>query len=497
MTVRSGTPSVERLKIIIDSNIFIAAEDVGHTEGPHSSKVAQFLSLSSEMGIRIVVANATREDILRAPAQLRQRRLRELEKYHVLGEVPLPVGLAARAGFPKDRSPNDNSDLGILSALELGAAAWLVTEDATLRRRAVRAGFSEQVFSISDVLESLRSYLSKPSSIPTVQTVAGYQVNVNSSIFDVLRADYPSFDSWWKSKVAEEHRPVLLLGQRDDPEGLAVLKVEFDQPHGIVGKVLKICTFVVAGKFSGARRGELLLKATIDFARRNMCDHVYVEAFPTKTFLIDWLYEFGFAALRDATTIRGESVLSKQLAPSEATPLLSALQHNVTYGPGSLRLQNIHIVPIRSIWHQRLLPEAEIQAALFPRSEACANAIRKAYLCNARTRRIRPGDTLLFLETGGRSAATALAVTESTLVSRAPQEIITFVGNRTVYSSDEINGLCTQGEVLAIRFRFDRVLAPPWRTADLISSGALRAAPRSIQRMQDGGLEWIRCRLEE
>ena len=54
------------LTILIDSNIFIALEEVGVSNDAHSLESAQFASLATRFGARIVVSAGTRNDILQA-----------------------------------------------------------------------------------------------------------------------------------------------------------------------------------------------------------------------------------------------------------------------------------------------------------------------------------------------------------------------------------------------------------------------------------------------
>jgi hypothetical protein len=145
-----------------------------------------------------------------------------------------------------------------------------------------------------------------------------------------------------------------------------------------------------------------------------------------------------------------------------------------------------------------LFPEAEEQRTLFPRGDACGNAIRKAYLCNAPTRKVQPGDMLLFLRTGLESgaAATAAGVTEATMVSTDPDDIIAFVGNRTVYTARDVRSLCRKGEVLAIRFRFDRALSPSWTRTTLRNAKVLEGSAQSIFQVNTEGVQWIRQQLD-
>jgi hypothetical protein len=404
-------------------------------------------------------------------------------------------------------SANDEADLGILAALEAGAADWLVSEDNRLRRRAVRAGLRENVFSVYDAVQTLRGFSHKPIKYPSLTQARGPQLNMGAHIFQGIREDYPEFDSWWRTKVCADDRPVLVVGELSNPQGVSVLKIESDEaPHGLQGRVLKICTFKVDELAEGSRRGELLLSGSLEYARSNACGLVYVEVLPRRQSLKEWAKLFGFSQLPDRTTTRGEIVLFKDLrGSSDTSGSLSALKYNIAHGPGRLVVQNPTMVPIQVHWRRRLLPELELQPTLFPIDEPCGNAIRKAYLCNAPIRSISEGDTLLFYETDApsgphrrcRHAVVSLGVVESTLVSTDPSAIVRLVGNRTVYPPKEIHHLCSKGEVLAIKFRHDRVLKAPWGYSELVAREVLKGPPRTIMTVKGEGVEWIRATLAE
>ena len=196
---------------------------------------------------------------------------------------------------------------------------------------------------------------------------------------------------------------------------------------------------------------------------------------------------------------RGAScVYVKRLAPQPGDPPLPALGHAVEYGPGSAHAERAFLVPIQSKWHRRLLPEADWQLALDPLGEPCGNAIRKAYLCRSPSRLLLPGDLLVFILTGeGVARATCTGVVEDTLASSDPDSIVAFVGSRTVYSVPEIRSMTRSGEVLAIRFRLDRVLPRPWTADTLRSRHVMVSTPQSIATAQPEGVEWLRTQLAE
>lgn len=388
----------------------------------------------------------------------------------------------------------------MLSTFATGRATWLVSQDNILRKRAARADLMG-VISLADAVETFQT-LTNPLelTIPASAIVPAYTVSLDAEIFESLKRDYANFLFWWRAKVVAEQRSVIVLGDASTPEGIAVLKVETDQPYGLPDPVLKMCTFKISDQFQGAKRGELLLKACIELARGQGQLAIYMEVLPDKTELLEWLGQFGFRAIRDAGAPDQQLVMRKHLTPPSGAAVLGPLQHAIAYGPGSLKITRAHVIPIRAGWHHRLLPEAEsTDGQLFDLRdgrEGCGNAVRKAYLCNASTRKVQPGDGVLFIRTGdGPAIITSVGVVEQTCVSRAADEVAAFVGTRTVYSYEEIERLCGQGDVLAILFRFDRALSTPLKAATVQAAGHLKGTVQSITEITPEAVAWVRQQL--
>lgn len=487
------------LSILIDSNIFIAAEDHGTTgTHPYGQLAAELLALVNQLGFRIAISAGTKTDIQRAAPGRQAERLRQLAKYHVLQPVANSPVAIDRGGFPLPLSGSDGADVEVLSTLLTGVSDWLVTQDAALRRRAARCARPERVLSLPDAVETLRRLAHVESAIPAVESVPAYTVRLDDNFFDSLRSAYPDFNRWWTDRVVKEHRSTLIIGTTQAPEGLAVLKPEDGRPLGLAEQVMKLCTFKIAADQQGTKRGELLLKAVIEQVRVARISQLYVEVMPKEQQLLDWLETFGFETVKGAVTVRGERVLAKWLIPPRDARPVAPLEHNIRYGPGSLRVEGAHVVPIRADWHSRLLPEATPQGDLFAGTTGYGNAIRKAYLCHANTQKLKPGDALLLYRTGsGPASVTAIGVVEEVLSSVSAEQIVSFVGQRTVYTRVEITSMCTSNrEVLAVLFRLDRVLSPEWKGGTLRSRGVLNGAPQSITQVQPEGVTWIRSQLD-
>lgn len=480
--------------VLIDSNVMIAAEDYADRASSGGELASALLRLIQELGFSVCVSDGTRTDLLRAKGELRQRRSRQLRRYHTLEPVSVDEELARQAGFPANRSENDEGDLEVLSAFMTGAADVLVTEDAKLRRRARNMCDPERVHSLSEAVEWLTSLRASPVTLPSVRTVEAYTLRLSAPIFDGLREDYPTFDQWWHDKVCGEKRKAALIGSPDNPAGIAVFKPERN-PHSL-GPVLKVCTFKTSNQVAGTKSGELLLKAAIDFGRRNQHPHMFMEVLPHHADLIGWLMVFGFRLLPPSQ--EDFAVMVKDLEPGAYAPAETPLQHAVRYGPGSVRVERAFAVPIQAKWHQLLLPEAPDpsgQLSLEVDNQPCGNAIRKAYLCQATIKALGPGDLLAFIRTSPNAQAgtywTASGVVEETLRSDKPTAIAAFVGARTVYTLSDIEEMCASGEVLAIRFRFDRILEPALPIGQLMDNEATLGTPQSIAKIREGGFTWV------
>ncbi|MCP9621571.1 hypothetical protein FOH10_29405 [Nocardia otitidiscaviarum] len=485
----------EELTLLIDSNVFIAAEDHTAPGHPFGRQAAELLRLSQKLHYRLALSHGTVSDLLGAPPPTRSQRLKALEKYVVLKHVKTDQQI--RGVFPDILTDNNLADLEVLSTFKRSGADWLVTNDRKMRSRAARSDLP-QTLSIDAAIELLRPLASPELQAPAAELTEAHTIDLSADIFNSLRADYDDFSEWWLRKVCREWRDVIILGSPTSPEGVAVLKIEKDRPHGLDSPVLKICTFKVADDFRGVKRGELLLKALVSYARRQRLNGMYLEVLPDKIDLIDWLANFGFSVVDTASTARNEMVLLKRLSPSPSELLLPELEYAKRFGPGEIRPTRAHFIPIRDSWHHRLFPEADEQGDLFQGGEACGNAIRKAYLCHSPSRKVMPGDALVFIRTGrGPAAATVIGVAESVSACTSWKEIIGQVGTRTVYTATEIYDMTRPNRaVLVLLFRLDRILSPVWKIDDLLRVGVIKGrTPQSISKISPKGIEWIQSKL--
>jgi L-amino acid N-acyltransferase YncA len=493
------------LKLLLDTNAFIALEPASTAIEPGLQHGAELARLAADGGHQLYLHQDTRRDFARDPDAARRRaRLALAGKYPLLSGVPRSTvaDLVARLGLPAPPEPGSNHavDLELLAAVEAAAADYLVTNDDQLRRRARRAGLAENVLPLAEAVQLLRDLTLRPlRPPPAVEHVASYQLDPADPIFDSLRQDYaPNFDRWF-ADVRKQHRPAWYIAHDDGRyAGVMIVKDETDHPYGLPGNILKLSTFKVTDEAHGRRYGELLLKTLFLYAHHREHDAIYVTVFDKHATLIELLTAFGF---RDhgESKLR-ERVLVKDRRPGSLEGAGDPLDFHITYGPPAIdTCAPFFVVPVEPKWHDLLFPEYVIQQSLFTGEHPFGNALRKAYLCNAASRQVRPGATLLFYRSHNLSAVTAVGVVEEVLESRDPEEIARLVGRRTVYTLHDIGEKCRSARpALAILFRQDRLLEPAWPRRELDAAGVLNGHPQSITEVhREEGRRWLQQRLNE
>lgn len=498
------------LRLLVDSNFYITLEPFAgqiETGQPAAAEVAR---LAAEQGHKLYVHPAIRDELLQAQdPTLRAQRLAELQKFPVLAEGKIPAALTDVLGTPSVKS-NDYRDMRLLAALHQNAVAYLITDDIKLRSRAARVGLADRVLSLVDTVAMLRQLA--PTTItppPRVQRVEAYALDADEAIFTSLREDYDGFDQWLDTRVRSDpdNRDCLVIEEGGRYAGLVIVKRnEADCPYPFPQPVTKIATFKVDTDYLGSKYGELLLKSLFLAANDRRAATLYVEVLSKHDGLIELLSSFGFVDCGDRT-IRGELVLVKHLRhPKEAMPL-SALEYHIAYGPPAIRgTGKLFLVPIRPQWHRQLFPDAPSRPSQVDQLELVSeaaisthpwgNALRKAYISNSPSQQLTPGDTLLFYRSRGASTVTAVGVVEETLRSPDAVEIMSFVGRRTVYTPQEIAQMCRRVRgVLAILFRQDRFVDPPWNLTELQANSVITAWPQSITQVRGGGVQWVHDQL--
>ena len=508
--------------LLLDSNITIATDPLGVELEPGAAATLEFLRLATTHHHDLRSHPASRLDFDRIPdSGRRAARLSLFDRYEPLSAPP-DISDEQRAVLGQvTPNSNDAVDQLLLAAVLRDAVDYLVTQDEGLHRRARRLGVEDRVLLVADALSMLRTlHRAPPAPPPAVDAVKTHQLDLHDPIFDGLRTDYPGFDAWFQ-RTARSQRDAFLVNGADRHAAICIVKTEPAGEYGMAGPLLKLCTFKVAEGYSGQKYGELLLKAVFERANADSVKGCFVTVFDRHVALTALFEQFGFNKL-PVVTPSGEHVLAKPLlsetevdqrlradswptlpsAEIDAESARTALGAHTRFGPPYLPPNATpFLVPIEPRWHRVLFPDAEpaddaLLPALTGTTRPFGNALRKAYLCNAPTRLLRPGDPLLFYRSSDYKAIFVLGVCESTLVSRDPAHIATTVGQRTVYSFDQIQELADSGPVLVVLFRQDRILRDnPITLTEALAEGLVRSWPQTISRARAEGLTWLRQRL--
>lgn len=499
------------MRFLIDTNILIKLEPEDPANAEADAALAMEINRLIGRGDHsLLVHPSVHHDIERDTNRERAERTRFLlRKYYELADPPGAEDLADVVGDPEVGS-NDWVDNQLIAAVVDELVDFLITEDYGLLRKLGRAARRDKGLNIQEALDVLRSLYDEPlEPPPAVNAVLMHSLDRTDPIWESFREDYPEFNEWF-NRARQEERQAWTITPDERLAGVVIVKREEDRPFGLEGRQLKITTFKVADEYVGRKYGELLLKSVFRHASQNGYDGLYVTVLEKYEGLTGLLEDFGFVGL-DQRTELGELILHKRLQPDEDDVVgLAPLAFHVMFGPPAIHPGSTDwfVVPIEPAYEAMLFPTPGQPPAIQPtlpglsewargdaRPSGFGNAIKKAYLSLTSSRLVSAGAVLLFYRSADMQAIRPVGVVEDVLVSRDPDAIASFVSARTVYSIAEITAMADEREVVSILFRHDRDIASPIPLHELISQGALVAAPQSITSVRAEGVEWITTRI--
>ena len=473
------------MKILIDTNILIRIEDP--KELPPS--LQELLSIIRENGHRVFVHSASVEDISNDINEKRRGiTLSKLKGYPLLSTSSPDAAFLSLVG--EGRTPNDAIDNRIISSIYKNAADFLITEDRGLNAKARKINLEDRVLTIEQALAYLRELHGRITPTHTLlKQEMVHNVNVDDLFFDELKADYPGFVTWF-NKIAREGRKAWVHYDNSHLKALLILKDENEEvasePPLPKSKRLKICTLKAE---PGSKIGELLLKLAFQYCIDNRFDEAYLTHIRKREDpLIFLIGQFGFSLVGKKPLqaaegqIKFEEVWLKKFKPERLD--LSPLDFAKVYYPVYKDSEAIRkfVVPIRPEFHNRLFPDyqnRQMMLSEYTEVNAPGNAIKKAYLCHSKIKKLNPGDVLLFYRSVDQHKLTSMGIVESAVTLKNADDIVRMVGKRTVYSYAEIKERSNK-PVLVILFRHHFNLPQPLDLDTLRGLGVLTSAPQSI-----------------
>jgi len=338
-------------------------------------------------------------------------------------------------------------------------------------------------------------------SPPALKEEHVYNLNIKDPFFDSLRRDYPEFREWFRT-ISRQGRKCFVHWTPDGKLGAALIyKIENEAIDSVPpidkARRIKLSTFKVAHE--GHKIGELFLKLAVDIAIKNDIWEVYLTHFTESgDRLVELISEYGFNKV--SVNSRGEDVyLKKLLADAESRASLSPLEIAKLYYPSFYDGDDVKkfIVPIRPEYHARLFTDFPGRQLTIAESAGEfiteGNTIKKAYICHSRTRKVRPGDLILFY-ISGRKKLTSIGVVESIYTDlQAADQILRRVGRRTVYFLNEIVAMATKPTTV-ILFTHHFHMKHHLGLGELVEIGALAGPPQSITRIDSRSYSVIRSR---
>lgn len=480
--------ALRQVAFLLDTNILIPLEPTRNHDFHANSETASRLvgMIHESQHLLLIHPESIKELEGDRDEERRSMRVVLLQKYPLLKEPPiLKQSLNKLLGNPQPGTHDEIDNCLIASVID-NAVDYLITEDQGIHKKTAKLNLSEKVLTIDEALALLISLLPRiPEVPPTVVSCGSRQLNFSDPIFATLAEDYPNFDKWQR-KCKRDDRPVWIVHDSDGSySAVAITKHEDETQHGQLGNILKLCTFKVALHASGKGYGDLLLNAVLSYARANNVISVYVTVLQRHRGLIKFLYDYGFYTL-DSSTILNEKVMQKDLVYTDKQySVLEPLMFNKLFGPDKIKLENVafYVIPIQPHYHRLLFPWAEDQLNLFPGSFPAGNTMKKAYICHSQTSELPPGSVILFYRSSDLKEIRCVGVVEKTMRLDDSMDVLKFVGQRSVYSPDELDILCRK-EVLVILFRYCMQLENPIELKWMLENELLRAAPMSITKLR-------------
>lgn len=492
----------DSLILLLDTNILISLEPTSFSDlALDSGQAFELANLAQHVGAKLFVHPAQNTDLTadKNPDR-RTLRLSLFQKYPALPSPP-PVNaeVANACGNPTVGS-NGWVDAQLVSALSHNSVAFLVTQDKGIHRACRNLGIDGRCLNLPAVVELLKAQqVVTPIAPPAVRSVPAHVLDACDCIFDGLRTDYgPEFDGWL-TKCKQQHRQAWIasLPGEQNYSGVCIVNTEDRVWTDARNPTLKICTLKVADEASGLKLGELLLRTVFDFAHDNRFETLFVEVLPKHAALLHLLAQFGFEQVGHKTGTE-EIIMRKRFSVAHDQIVgIKPLEFNRLFGPFAVMWEGVSgfVIPIEPRFHAALFPEMEPQGPLFPGIHSFGNTLRKAYVCRAQIRTIKPGHLVFFYRSDDWQSLTTAGVVEEVLPAARVDEMMELVRNRTVYERDHLSEMCRGDGGLGILFRHAPILRRPISLAELCENQILTAAPQSITTLKPTALEWIHQHL--
>lgn len=479
------------MRVVFDTSVLFDVEDPKEI----STTFQKLLTLIRNHGHSVLIHNLSLEDINNDKNEDRKKIiLSKVRGYPVIEKRDIDSSFYNKIEKPK--TSNDLIDDQILYCIYKNAADFLITLDNGILHKARILSLEDRVLSPEQAVSYLDDlHKSKEAKHTIIDHLDLSRLNLADSFFDVLKEDYgeAKFKKWFETRQRKGEKGYAYLGQNDRILALLILKDETEEVGSIPPlpkeRRLKIRTLKVDLK--GSKLGELFLKFAFQFCINKNLPEVYCTHFEKQNDSLVYLLEqYGFqkVAKKHYENDRYEGIWLKKFKVP-LTPDPNPLEISKQYYPAYVDSEKVRkfVIPIIPEFHDRLFPEykdRQMRISDFTHINQQGNAIKKAYLCNSNTTKVRAGDIILFYKSSTEfQKITSLGVVESAERLSTTDSIVNKVGVRTVYTYDEIERMTKP--TLTILFRHHFNLPKSMGLEDLKKSGILAGAPISITHLDN------------
>lgn len=485
------------MEVLIDTNVFIEREGDWVVPAP----LQELENLLKTNGHAILVHPLSKEEIQKYEnKQGRETAESKIATYPELSfpSYPKPSDRNFRQEVPEADDHNEQVDNALLYAVYRDRVELLITQDQGIHDKAKRLGIDDRVLTIEQARDRFKEDRPAFGGPPSIEAVKVRDLKIDDPIFDSLKEEY-DFEGWFEDIP---DRDAYVNWKPDGTLG-AVLILKQNEAETIGQdpilprrERLKICTLKVANSRRGSKIGELLISISIREAIQHGLEEMYLtHRIKEQDYLVQLISQYGFE--RASEKGDGEGVFVKRLTPGPGDDP-DPMGVNIRFYPSFYDGGQVKkfLVPIRPTFHGRLFPTYEKRhpklAEFSGQFLSEGNAIKKAYLSHANTRKLERGDILLFYRSHDHKEVTSLGVCERVEYEVTDtDEVQDIVGRRSVFSRREIEEM-TESPTTVILFKWHFDLEDPLHYKVLLDENVLSGPPQTIQELGGKAYEYIR-----
>ncbi|MDR2866230.1 MAG: hypothetical protein LBV13_02355 [Methanomassiliicoccaceae archaeon] len=290
--------------------------------------------------------------------------------------------------------------------------------------------------------------------------------DINDPFFDSLKEDYPDFEKWFRRKADKKEKAYVHLADDSSIQAFLYLK---DREEEAVGTLppeprMKIGTIKICDTSKRRRLGEGAIGIALWNWQKSGLNEIYVTVFPKHKDIIGVIetHGFTFCCKKD----NGENVYMKdrrKLDHSDPKRSFSFISPDFSRG---------RYIPINDVFHDKMFQYSELKNTPQLESELpVSNGIAKTYIATPAGKLDYKEGDLAFIyrkytgteyKPSFKSVVTSfctvtnvIVVKESGIEKKNFEDFCNLVGNKTVYSEEELRDSFSKSNVYVVEMLYN------------------------------------------